>query len=300
MAIGTTAAILGAAAIGGGTSLIAGSQQAKAAKQGAQAVQNATDQSAATQRYIFDQIRNDTATQRQAGDAATRQLAAIMGLNLGPQAQGGASQPQILPQPAGGGWQTPNGSRFDGGELPGIGGGMILPQMQLAPDGTTANALSTASIGTGQFGAPTQVPMNAMSPATQPGAQQPLDVTAWLRSMPGYEANFKEGQRALSASQAARGGLLSGDAGREAIRYGQDYGDRIFNQERNALFNLAGMGQVSQGQSNQAGQSYANNLSNLNMNNANALASSYQNKANAWTNALGGVAGAGMWALGKF
>lgn len=283
MAIGTTAAILGAAAIGGGTALASGAMQSKAAKQSAQAVQNATDTSAATQKYIFDTIRSDTATQRQAGDAATRQIAAIMGLNLNPT----QAQPQTQTRPGNAmGFVAQNGSRFDGGEYPSLGGGMIRPQMA-----TAQNALSPQSVSTTQYGQAQQVPANA------PASQSPTD---WLRNTPGYQFNYDEGMRALNTGLASRGQLFSGDAGREAIRYGQNNGDRIYNQERNALFNLAGMGQVSQGQSNQAGQSYANNMSNLNMNNANALASSYQNSANAWSNALGGAAGAGLWALGKF
>lgn len=281
MAIGTTAAILGAAAIGGGTALASGAMQSKAAKQSAQAVQNATDTSAATQKYIFDTIRNDTATQRQAGDAATRQIAAIMGLNLNPAAQPAAQAPQNALRPIPGG--------LFGQEQPGLGGGM-----RLAQNGRTLNALSSPTVGTTQYGQSQQVPSTT---STTTPAQSPTD---WLRNTPGYQFNLDEGMRALNTGLASRGQLFSGDAGREAIRFGQNYGDRIFNQERNALFNLAGMGQVSQGQSNQAGQSYANNMTNLNMNNANALASSYQNSANAWSNALGGAAGAGLWALGKF
>lgn len=274
MAIGTTAAILGAAAIGGGTALASGAMQSRAADKSAQAVQQATDKSDATNRYIFDQIRADTAVQRGYGDAATRQIGSLMGLSLpGAQPQGQAAQ---------------YGNALREGGYPGLeartGGGLTsgrTGQTQTLP----GNALSP-TVGTGQVGQAQPVP-----------AQSPTD---WLRNTPGYEFNFKEGMRGLNTGLASQGRLFSGDAGREAIRYGQNYGDRIYNQERNALFNLAGMGQVSQGQSQQAGQNYANNSANLNMNNANARASSYQNSANAWTNALGGAAGAGLWAMGRF
>lgn len=281
MAIGTTAAILGAAAIGGGTALASGAMQSKAADKSAQAVQQATDKSDATNRYIFDTIRNDTAVQRGYGDAATRQIGALMGLSL--PGQVGQAQPQMAGQGFGTG-QYGNALRVSDGGYPGLDarmGGSLTSGVT----GQTQNALSP-TLGTGQVGQAQPVP-----------SQSPTD---WLRNTPGYQFNYDQGMRSLNTGLASQGRLFSGDAGREAIRYGSNYNDGIYNQERNALFNLAGMGQVSQGQSQQAGQNYANNSANLNMNNANARASSYQNSANAWTNALGGAAGAGMWALGKF
>lgn len=261
--------------------------QTKAADKAAQASQYATDQQVGLNRDIFNKIWNGTQVQRDAGDAATRLMAQIMGLNIGPQAQGGSQQPQTLPQP-GGSWQSPNGSIFTGGELPGIGGGMVMPQ--LAPDDSMPNALavSRSSVGTGQYGGATQVPMNALQPTAATGQ---FDVTSWLRSTPGYEANFKEGQRALSASQAARGGLLSGEAGREAIRYGQQYGDRIFGDQFNRLAAIAGTGQTATSQGSAAGQSYAGNVGNALQQNAANLGSSYQNQGNTAAGMWGGIGG---------
>jgi len=40
---------------------------------------------------------------------------------------------------------------------------------------------------------------------------------------PGYQFRMDEGQKALERSASARGGVLSGRAGKEATRYGQDY-----------------------------------------------------------------------------
>lgn len=307
MAIGTTAAILGAAAIGGGTALIGGAQQSRAADRSARAVQNASDQSSATQRYIFDTTRSDTATQRAAGNAATAQLARLMNLNLGPAQAQQPGQPQVLPAAPGNALQngpaTLNGGKSGMGpmyvranDLPGptiMGeGGQTYGGVQSGISGgalTSGRTGQTQTLGGG---------VNPSSPGSTTPAE-PQSQTAWLRSLPGYQFNFDEGARAANHSLASRGQLFSGDAGRELTRYGQNYGDRIYNQERNALFSLAGLGQVSQGQANSAGQNYANNQTAINTNNANALGSSYQNSANAWTNALGGVAGAGMWGLNQ-
>lgn len=297
MAIGTTAAILASTAIGAGTSLLSGSKQAKAASQSAAASQAASDQSAATQRYIFDQTRSDNAVRQQAGDAATRQMSSLMGLNLGPQVQPQPAQNAIQQQYATG--QQGASMSYGGGRMPtgsieqrvaAMGDGMVY-------DGTSpGNALSTGQYGRAEMineGPSPQAPTgNALTPAQTP--------TDWLRSTPGYQFNFDEGQRAMAASQSYRGGLLSGDAGREAIRYGQNYGDRIYGDQYNRLAGIAGAGQTASSQNQQGGQNYANALTNINQTNANAKASSYQNGANAWTNALGGAAGAGMWGLSQF
>jgi len=131
------------------------------------------------------------------------------------------------------------------------------------------------------------------------GDTNAFNPTDWLRSTPGYQFNFDEGARAMNTRLAGQGRLQSGDASREAIRYGQNYGDRIYGDQYNRLASIAGAGQVASSANQQAGQNYANQQTNLNMNNANARASSYQSGANAWTNALGGVAGSATWALGQ-
>lgn len=293
MAIGTTAAILASTAISAGTALASGSKQAKAASQSAAAIQGASDQSAATQKYIFDQTRADNAVRQSAGDAATRQMSALMGLNIGPQQQ---------PQPAiSQGYPTgqAGGSASYGGRAPrnqnerivaAMGDGMVYDGMG------TGNALSTGQYGRADLvreGPTAQTASaNALTPAQTP--------TEWLRSTPGYQFNFDEGMRGLNTGLASAGRLESGDAQREAIRYGQNYGDRIYGDQYNRLAGIAGSGQVASSANQQGGQNYANALTNINQQNANAKASSYQNGANAWTNALGGAAGAGMWAVSQF
>lgn len=354
--IGTTAAILGAAAIGGGTALASGAMQSRAASRSADAIQSSTDQSSATQRYIYDQSRADNRVRQQTGDAASLMMAQLMG--LGPRQGGqGGQQPQTWPQqpggpgltlggsgPAGGlGGGRPGAAQFGNalqdGEPRSFGGGMSVNQNDIN-DGNALN-FSGQDFASGEGGMPMrpgagnalnggyQAPQtlppqsggeDVFGPqvynggAAVPGGPQTLpgatggtapgsggfSATDWVRSTPGYEFNFNEGARALNTRLAGQGRLQSGDAQREAVRYGQNYGDRIYNDQYNRLASIAGAGQVASGQNQQAGQNYANNQTSLNMNNANARASSYQNSANAWTNALGGAAGAATWAMGRF
>lgn len=125
---------------------------------------------------------------------------------------------------------------------------------------------------------------------------------------PGYGFRLAEGQKALERNAAARGGLISGRALKEATRFGQEMGSQeysnAFNRyqiERAAklgpLQSLAGVGQTSVNQLGQAGQNYANQATQLGMTNVanqgnlalqrgNIAATQYGNYSNVLGNAL--------------
>jgi len=119
-----------------------------------------------------------------------------------------------------------------------------------------------------------------------------------LATEPGYQFRLSEGVNALNKQAAARGGLMSGAALKEAARYGQDYAsgeyqnayNRYWNQ-RNQLLNplqsLLGQAQTSAGTIGQAGQNYATQAGQNMMGAANARASGYVGGANALNQALG-------------
>jgi hypothetical protein len=115
---------------------------------------------------------------------------------------------------------------------------------------------------------------------------------------PGYAFRLKEGQRALDASAAARGGLISGNALRAAQGYGQEMGSQeyqnAFNRyqiERNAklapLQSLAGVGQTTAQQLGQTGATNAANVGNYLTGGAAAQAAGQVGGANAITSGLG-------------
>jgi len=115
---------------------------------------------------------------------------------------------------------------------------------------------------------------------------------------PGYSFRFNEGLKALNATAAARGGLMSGAALKAASRYGQDYLSNeymnAFNRyqtnrsnQLNPLQSLANQGMSSANTIGQAGQNYAGNMSNLYQSGGNVAASGIVGSANAWNNALG-------------
>jgi len=90
--------------------------------------------------------------------------------------------------------------------------------------------------------------------------RQPTE--AELPMDPGYNFRFREGQRALEQSAAARGGLLSGGAGKALARYGQEAGSQEY-QNAYARF-MANRQAVTQGLQGLAGsgQTAANVMAN--------------------------------------
>ena len=91
--------------------------------------------------------------------------------------------------------------------------------------------------------------------------------------------------RALDRGAAARGGLLSGGYGRKAIRYGQGFASQEFGNVYNRIANIAGLGQVSAGQSGNAALQAGARMGNAASQGANATAYGQIGAGNAWANA---------------
>jgi hypothetical protein len=116
--------------------------------------------------------------------------------------------------------------------------------------------------------------------------------TAQFNADPGYAFRLKEGQKALEASAAARGGLISGNALKGLVGYGQEMGSQeymnAFNryqQERAAklqpLQSLAGVGQTTAANLGAAGAANAGAVGNYLTSGAAAQAAGYMGQANA-------------------
>jgi hypothetical protein len=114
---------------------------------------------------------------------------------------------------------------------------------------------------------------------------------------PGYAFRLSEGQKALDAQAAARGGLISGNALKAAQAYGQNMGSQeyqnAFNRyqaERQAqlgpLQSLAGVGQTTAQQLGAAGAANAGAMGNYLTGGAAAQAAGQVGGANAITGGL--------------
>jgi hypothetical protein len=107
-----------------------------------------------------------------------------------------------------------------------------------------------------------------------------------ITSQPGYQFGLNQGQTAIDRSAASRGSLYSGATLKALQRYGQDYGSTKLNESYNRLSNIAGLGQVANGQSMQAGMNYGNNVSANQIGMGNAQAANALNQGNTWGNAV--------------
>lgn len=119
-----------------------------------------------------------------------------------------------------------------------------------------------------------------------------------LQMDPGYAFRMSEGLKALDASAAARGGLLSGNTLRGVTDYGQNAASQEYqdafnryqvnrNNQLNPLQSLAGQGQTATNALTNLGSNYATAAGNDITNSAAAHASGYVGAANALTNGVG-------------
>jgi len=104
---------------------------------------------------------------------------------------------------------------------------------------------------------------------------------------PGYQWRKDEGNRGISATQAARGGLLSGAAAKEAARYNQGYAS---NEYQNAYNRFTG-DQDSQYNKlsgiKSSGQNAATSLLSVNMKHGDDMAEGYNNLGNIKAQTIG-------------
>lgn len=130
------------------------------------------------------------------------------------------------------------------------------------------------------------------SGATQNPQQAQQAAFDRFRAMPGYQFRLTEGQRALDSSASARGGLFSGKAGLDMLRYGQNYADAEgFTPYMNRLAALSGVGQTQTQANAQYGQAVAQNMGQNLMSGATARASGLIGAADARAQGVYGVLG---------
>lgn len=117
------------------------------------------------------------------------------------------------------------------------------------------------------------------------GKLQSGDIMGYMD--PSYQFRLSEGLKAMQRTAAARGGLLSGGALKEAQRYGQGLASTEYGNAFNRLASLAGVGQAATNQLGSAAGTYGSNVGNLMTSGAASRASGYVGGANALTGGLG-------------
>jgi hypothetical protein len=145
--------------------------------------------------------------------------------------------------------------------------------------------------------------LKQLTAGTQPGGEftknfTPEDLAAGMD--PGYAFRLSEGNKALNASAAARGGLISGNA----LKAAQDYGQAAGSQEYQNAFNryqtnrtnrlaplqsLAGLGQSAVNTTGAMGTNYANTAGTNITGAGNASAAGTMGTANAVSSGVTGL-----------
>jgi hypothetical protein len=113
---------------------------------------------------------------------------------------------------------------------------------------------------------------------------------------PDYQFTRSEGNRDIGNSFAARGGAASGNALKALAEFNAGLASRNYDNYYNKIAGVAGVGQNATNQIQQAGTNATNNISNNLIGAGDARASGIVGSANAWSSALGQVAGGiGDW-----
>lgn len=288
MAIGTTAAILGSAALGAAGSAASASAQKSAAKSAANASQAATDQAIAEQRRQFDTAQQNQAPWLTTGTSALNTLAGLYGLNTYQGTTPGQFNDQAYLA------ANPDVARAISGG--GFGGSAWNHYTEYGQNEGRQGVPQGAQVSTGQGGgqslttgeSATQVPMGG-NPNQQP-----------FFASPDYQYRMNESMRALTARNAMLGIQDSGAAQKSALSQAGNLASGEFNNYANRLSALAGVGQTAAQSTGALGSQMAGNIGNALTNNAANLSSSYQNRANAQSGMYSSLANLGGNVLGYY
>lgn len=114
-----------------------------------------------------------------------------------------------------------------------------------------------------------------------------------------YQWRFNQGLQGLDRSAASRGNLFSGGHNADVQGFGQGLASQEYDNQWARLAGIAQLGQNSAIGAGQQGQQSANAIGNLYGNIGLADAGQAINSANAWGNALSGIAGAAGQYMGS-
>ena len=238
-----------------GSAVISGAASVYSSNKAAGAAEDASKRSDATQRYMYDQSREDYAPYRDIGVSALDKLGALYGIQRTPEAE---PSPQVNFQGMHG---LPTGNTFLGSI------GRVFERA------TAGNAANTA--------APAQSPY------------VPADFSDFYNS-PDYQFAYDEGMRATNQSLARQGLSGSGAAMKRLTRFGQGLASQQLGNYKNSLAALAGVGQSATGQLSQLGANTANNISASQLRAGDARGSAYLNTGSAISGASNQLGNLGL------
>lgn len=250
------AAVTAAATVG--SSLLGASAAKKAAKTQADAAREA----AAQQLKMFETIRGDLAPYRQFGGGALPLLGGLLGYGSYPGATGSMGYPGVPGAQSGPDWSaylTANPdvkAEYD----------RLLPTIDWNSPWAKANGFT-------RDGGPEQFAQyhydtygkgegRALPTLNVPGAGggQPMDIQAYLESLPGYKFVRDQGMQGVTNQMAAKGlGGASGAFGKGLARFVTGLANTTYGDQINRLMSAATMGQNAAVQTGSAGLNATSN-----------------------------------------
>lgn len=285
MAIGTTAAVLGAAAIGTAGSLASGAMQANAAEKAADSQVQAARESAQLQKDAAIQARIDAYPWALQGAQALYMYMDEIGIPR--------PQNPILPDLARGPFAESQAST-------------ATPSQPVAPAPAVAQAQASApqystnrlnwgeAVNGGANALATSVPAQVSPAAVAPNAIGSVNNLAFtekkgFQETPGYAFQLEQGNKAVLNNLSALGMKNSGLAMKELTRFGQGLANQEYGNWLNRLATTAGLGQQQTNTTNALLANTASNVGQTIQNAGDARASGYIGAGNAWANAFSGA-----------
>jgi hypothetical protein len=268
-----------------------------ASRSAANTVSQSTDRAADLQNQQFQQLLALQMPGYRRGEQASGAYMQALGLGGGPQ------QPQVQPQPGGYQGGTQGGGGLMTGSYSGSGssggfqsGGASDLAVQMAPGMMSGEDTAGPQIyygGAGVPGSPETLPPRPGDPVQTGGTSGggALDIYSQVRNTPGYQAQLDQGLKAIDRAAPLTGGMYSGRRMKALNDYGQNTFGSYYNDWMNRVGGVAGQGAQTAQNVGAAGMQNAQNVGNLMMTGANARAQGSLNSANAWTSALGNIAG---------
>lgn len=288
MAIATgTAIALGATALASGASAAMG---ANASKKASNAAERSAAESAGLQREQYNQNANALAPYVNAGVPATQQINALLGLG-GVSTLPGATSAATTPDYAAYVRSSPD---------------LVQDFQKVAGKyGNDPNAFGQYHWNRfGQFegrnlptsgGAQAAAPQPAAA-TTQQAAEAAFDT---FRNNTGYQFNLNEGLDAVRGGFSGGGTLQSGAALKALQQRGSSIADGTFYNYLGALGNQQGVGLSAASAQAGVGQGFANSMSQINANRADAQGNAALLNAQNTGNALQGLASTGAYLVGQ-
>ncbi len=266
--------MVAAAAVG--SAFVGAAASSSAGRRAAAATESASRRASDTELAMFDQTREDLAPYRAVGQSALARLSSMYGLDSGPSTPELGGAPQATPGQPMTRSQFLDSDLYNSESTMGARGTLIAPPSLEEQYAEYTNNFSAEEMESAQQQAPDQA--TALTESAQP------DYSAFYES-PDYQFALDQGTRGVDQMLAKKGLVGSGAEMKAISRFNQGLASQTFNNYRNSLQAMAGIGQTATNTTGTIGTQVASNVGANQRMAGDARASSYLNTGAAISNA---------------